>query len=190
MMQACLNQNKILMLDALGELNDPRMQRDWQDHLQTCDGCRRERARMLNLLGKVKQAGMPPELSAQQADAMAKTVGWKLRNERFAPVRETGRRFRLVPVLATACAIVVAVVVGYHFQARHVDPNNEMAMSAEFVPPEDLEIIKYLDLLKDMDTIEKLVHVVDIPDNGPGAEDGAPEETQGMHRDENGKRYA
>jgi hypothetical protein len=41
-----------------------------------------------------------------------------------------------------------------------------------------------------MDTIEKLIHVVDIPDNVPGAEEGAQEETQGMHRDENGKRYA
>jgi len=121
---------------------------------------------------------------------MVKTVGWKLRNERLAPARETGRRFRLVPVLATACAIVVAVAVGYHFQARLADPNNEMAASAEFMPPEDLEVIKYLDLLKDMDTIEKLIHVVDIPDNVPGAEEGAQEETQGMHRDENGKRYA
>ncbi len=189
-MQACRHQNEVLMLDALGELNDPRMRRDWEDHLKACDGCRRDRARMLNLLGKVKQAGMPPELTAEQADVMAKAVGWRLRNERLAPPREVGRRFRFVPVLATACAIVVAVVAGYHFQERLADPNNEMAMSTEFMPPEDLEIIKYLDLLKDMDTIEKLIHVVDIPDNVPGAEEGAPEETQGMHRDENGKRYA
>ena len=39
-----------------------------------------------------------------------------------------------------------------------------------------------------MDTIEKLMHVVDIPENGTETEQGAPE-TQGMHPDENGKRY-
>jgi hypothetical protein len=53
-----------------------------------------------------------------------------------------------------------------------------------------LEIIKNYDLLKDKDPIEKLMHVVDIPDNGHGPEEDAPEETQGMLRDENGKKYA
>ena len=188
-MQACRHQNEILMLDVLGELNDPQMRRNWEEHLKACEGCRRERSRTLGLLGKVKQAGMPPELPARQADAMAQAIGWRLRNERLAPLGETGRRFRLVPVLATACALIVLVIGGYELQQRLSDRGNEMGMSADLMPPQDLEIIKHLDLLRDMDTIEKLMHVVDIPDNGHGTEQGTPE-TQGMHRDENGKRYA
>ena len=188
-MQACRNQNEILMLDVLGELHDPQLRRSWEGHLKACEGCRRERSRTLGLLGKVKQAGMPPELPARQADAMAQAIGWRLRNERLAPVGETGRRFRLVPVLATACALIVLVIGGYELQQRLSDRGNEMGMSADLMPPQDLEIIKHLDLLRDMDTIEKLMHVVDIPDNGSGTEQEAPE-TQGMHRDENGKRYA
>jgi len=189
-MQACRNQNEILMLDALGELNDPRMRRDWAYHLDACEGCRRERTRMLDLLGKVKHAGMPPELSEQQADAMAKAIAWRLRNERIATSRGSSGRFRLVPVLATACAIIVVVLGGYRLQQHLSVPGNEMEMSADLMLPEDLEIIKNLDLLKEMDTMEKLMHVVDIPDNGPGTEEGAAEETQGMLRDENGKKYA
>lgn len=189
-MQTCRNQNEILMLDALGELNDPRMRREWENHLKTCDGCRRERASMLALLGRVKDAGMPPELSAEQADAMAKTIGWKLRNERIKPFQESPRRFRFMPVLAAACAVIVVVLGGYRLQQHLSVPGNEMEMSADLMLPEDLEIIKNYDLLRDMDTIEKLMHVVDIPDNGPGIEEDAPEETQGMLRDENGKKYA
>jgi len=181
-MQACRNQNEALMLDVLGELRDPRMRRDWEDHLKACDGCRRERASMLSLLGKVKHAGMPPELSAEQADAMAKAVGWKWRNERIQPVQHTGRRFRFLPVFASACAIIVVLFAGYQLRDRFLDRDSEMAMSA------DLEVIKHLDLLKDMETIEKLIQVVDVPDNLPGTEQGAPE-TQGMHRNENGKSY-
>lgn len=188
-MQACRNQNETLMLDVLGELNDPRLRRDWEDHLKACNGCLRERARLLVLLGKVKRAGMPPELSAEQADAMAKTVGWRLRNERIAARRETGRRLRLVPALAAACAIVVVVLGGYRLQQHLGGGGSETEMTAELMLPEDLEIIKNLELLKDMDTIEKLMHVVDIPENGTGTEQDAPE-TQGMHPDENGKRYA
>lgn len=188
-MQVCRHQNEILMLDVLGELNDPQMRRNWEEHLKACDGCRRERSRTLGLLGKVKQAGMPPELPARQADAMAKAIGWRLRNERLAPLGETLRRFRLVPALATACAVIVVVIGGYELQQRLSNRGNEMEISADLLPPQDLEIIKHLDLLRDMDTIEKLMHVVDIPDNGPGTEQGT-QETQGMHRDENGKRYA
>lgn len=188
-MQACRNQNEILMLDVLGELNDPRMRRGWEEHLNACGGCRRERTRMLNLLGQVKHAGMPPELPAEQAEAMARTVSWKLRNERLKPFKEAPRRFRLRPMLAAACAVLLVVVAGYYFKERQSESAREMAMSAEVLPSQDLEVIKNLDLLKDMDTIEKLIHVVDVPENGNGPEQVAPE-TQGMHLDENGKRYA
>jgi len=189
-MQACRNQNEILMLDVLGELHDPQLRRSWEGHLKACEGCRRERSRTLGLLGKVKQAGMPPELPARQADAMAKAIGWRLRNERLAPQRETGRRFRLVPVLATACAIIVVALGGYRLQQHLSDSGNEMGISADLMLPDDLDIIKHLDLLRDMDTLEKLMHVVDIPDNGtPGTEQGTSE-TQGMHQDENENRYA
>jgi hypothetical protein len=182
-MQACRQQNEILMLDVLGELNDPQLRRGWKEHLKACDGCRRERASMLSLLGKVKHAAMPPELSAEQADAMAKAIGWKLRNERSQTVQATGRRFRFLPVFASACAIIVVLFTGYQLQDRFWGRDSETAMSA------DLEVIQHLDLLKDMETIEKLMQVVDVPDNMPDTEQGAPE-TQGMHRDENGKSYA
>jgi hypothetical protein len=107
------------------------------------------------------------------------------------PVRETAHRFRFIPVVATACAIIVVVMVGYFFQERRLDSGNEMASSAEFMPNQDLEVIRHFDLLRDMDTIEKLIHVVDLPENGngTGSEQGVPE-TQGMHRDEIGKNYA
>jgi hypothetical protein len=188
-MQACRHLNEVLMLDVLGELNDPQTRRDWEEHLKACDGCRLERSRTLGLLGQVKRAATPPELPARQADAMAQAIGWRLRNERLAPAPETGRRFRLAPVLATAGAIIVLVVGGYVLQQRLSERGNEMGMTADLMPPQDLEIIKNLDLLKDMDTIEKLMHVVDIPDNGPGTEQETPE-TQGLHQDENENRYA
>jgi len=94
-------------------------------------------------------------------------------------------------VLAAACAAIVVVLGGYRLQQQYLSvPGNEMELSADLMLPEDLEIINNYDLLKDMDTIEKLIHVVDIPGNGHGSEEETPEETQGMRRDENGKNYA
>jgi len=188
MEKACRNQNEALVLDVLGELHDSRMRSEWEGHLRACGGCRRERARMLQLLGKVREAGMPPELSATQVDAMAGAVGWRLRNERLARPQETDRRRRLIPALAAACALLVVVAFGYRFKDRWTGPEGSGEISAE-LHAQDLDVIKHLDLLKDMDTIEKLIHVVDLPSNGQAPDQTAPE-TQGMHRDDMGKAYA
>jgi anti-sigma factor RsiW len=187
MEKACRNHNETLMLDVLGELHDPRMRSEWERHLRVCDSCRRERSRTLQLLGKVREAGMPAELSAAQMDAMAGAVGWRLRNERLARPQKTGWRLPWVPALAAACALLVVVAFGYRFKDRWAGPEAGGEISAE-LPAEELDIIKHLDLLKDMGTIEKLIHVVDLPSDGP-APDQAEPETQGMNRDENGKAY-
>jgi hypothetical protein len=182
MQAACRNQNETLMLDVLGELHDSDVRRMWEEHLRACDGCRRERGRMLQLLGKVREAGMPPELPAAHADSMAAAVGWRIRNERLAQSgKTTGRRFRLLPALAAGCAFLAMVAVGYRLQDRLFGPSGRGDVPAE-LQAQDLEVIKHLDLLKDMDTIEKLIHVVDIDSDGQ-APDGKAPETQSMHRD-------
>jgi hypothetical protein len=189
MEKACRNQNETLMLDVLGELNDPRLRSEWEQHLKACGGCRIEAARMRQLIGKVRESGMPPELTPVQRDAMAGAVGWRLRNERLARPKKAGWRLRLVPALAAACALFVVVAVGYRLKDVYLGPDRGAEMSAE-LQAQDLDIIKHLDLLKDMDTIEKLIHVVDvdIPSNGQAPDQNAPE-TQGMHRNDIGKAY-
>jgi hypothetical protein len=183
-MQACRNLNETLVLDVLGELNDLRARRDWEEHLDACDGCRRERAQMLQLLGKVKKAGMPPELPADRAAAMANHVGWRLGNERISRQNKAGRRLRLVPVLAAACALIVIGLAGYRMQDRFFGSGSDSDLTAGLqLPQQDLEVIKHLDLLKDMDTIEKLVHVVDPSGNGQTPLETNPE-TQGMQPNE------
>lgn len=189
MQAACRNQNETLMLDVFGELHDPDVRHMWEDHLRACDGCRRERARMLQLLGKVREAGVPPELPAERADSMAAAVGWRLRNDRLAQSGKTsGRRIRLFPALAAACAFMVMVAVGYRLQDRLFGPAGGGDISAE-LQEQDFEVVKHLDLLKDMDTIEKLIHVVDIDSDGQGPDQTSPE-TQGMQRDASARTHA
>jgi hypothetical protein len=185
---ACRNQNETLILDVLGELHDPGERRMWEDHLRACDGCRRERGRMLQLLGKVREAGMPPELPAARADAMAAAVSWRLRNERLGRSENTGRRIRLLPALAAGCAIMVMIAVGYRLQDRLFGPAGEGDISAE-LQLQDLEVIKHLDFLKDMNTIEKLIHVVDIDSDGQEPDQAAPD-SQGTRGDDSARTHA
>lgn len=182
MNNTCSHHSDTLMLDVLGEPMDPTLRRDWERHVASCEGCRREREQLANVLGCVRRVGEPPALSARQAEAMAGTVGWRLRNERLKARETPRRRMPLWRPLAAACALLVVVALGYRAQE-------------EFFPEpvadlQDIEVIKHLDLLREMDTIEKLVEVVDL-DLTPGGQ--APEqapgtETQGS-RDSNGRSY-
>ena len=183
-MQACRNHNETLMLDVLGELTDPRVRRDWEGHLASCSGCRAEKARMLHLLGQVRASGSPPELSDAEAQRMAGAVCREIRN-RPNRVSRFGWSFRLIPAIAAACVLIITVMAGYWFQDSFFGAGRvfELASEPQLAAP-DLDVVKHLDLLRDMDTIEKLIQTVDIPDNGLSPGEPNPE-TQGTQPDEN-----
>jgi hypothetical protein len=113
---------------------------------------------------------------------MARHVGWRLRNERLTAGAAPRRRVTVWRALAAACALLVVVALGYRAQ--------EMFIPEPMADLQDIEVIKHLDLLRELDTIEKLVEVVDLDLAPAGSEPGqAPgAETQGS-RDSNGKSY-
>jgi hypothetical protein len=184
LMQACRNHHETLMLDVLDELTDPRVRRDWEGHLASCSGCRTEKTRLLNLLGRVRASGSPPELSEAEAQRMTAAVSRKIRN-RPGRVSGSGRSFRLLPALAAACVLFITVMAGYWWQEAFFGAERIADLSSEpQLEPPDLDVVKNLDLLRDMDTIEKLIQIVDIPGNSQTPGEPSPE-TQGTQPDEN-----
>jgi hypothetical protein len=183
-MQTCRNHNETLMLDVLNELTDPRVRRDWEGHLASCSACRVEKARMLHLLWQVRISGRPPELSDAEAQRMAGAVSREIRN-RPGRVSGSGWSFRLVPALAAACVLIITVMAGYWLQDSFFGAGRvaDLASEPQLEAP-DLDVVKHLDLLRDMDTIEKLIRIVDIPDNGQAPGEPNPE-TQGTQPDGN-----
>jgi hypothetical protein len=97
----------------------------------------------------------------------------------------SGWSFRLVPALGAACVLIITVIAGYWFQDSFFRAGKAANLaSAPQLEAPDLAVVKHLDLLRDMDTIEKLIQIVDIPDNGQAP--GEPNsETQGIQPDDN-----
>jgi anti-sigma factor RsiW len=184
LMQVCRNHNETLMLDVLDELTDPEVRRNWESHLTSCSGCRTEKAQMLHLLGQVRVSGSPPELSDAEAQRMAGAVNREILN-RPGRVSRSGWSFRLVPAFAAACVLIITVMAGYRLQNSFFGAGrvSDLASEAQLELP-DLDVVKHLDLLRDMDTIEKLIQIVDIPDNGLAPDEPNPE-TQGTQPDGN-----
>jgi hypothetical protein len=174
MNRACSDHGDTLMLDVLGEPMAPELRREWEGHLSGCEGCRQERADLVRVLAGIRTVGAAPALSDRQADAMANAVGWQLRNENVKRRAARPRRLMRWRPLAAACALALVIVLGYHTARDVFEPEPVADL-------QDIEVIRHLDLLKEMDTIEKLVEVVDL-DLTPAAQppEQAPEsDTQG-----------
>lgn len=186
-MQACRGHQETLMLDAMGELSDQRLRRSWEAHLEGCSACRAEKQRLVRLLGQMRESAAPPELSGAEAHFMAGRVLREMR-------RPSGRRvgggwpLRFAPAMAAAGMLVFVAAAGYFFQDRFFESEKIADLRIEDqLPSQDAEVIKQLDFLKTMDTIEKLVHVVDLdspPEGTPAGEE--PSHTQGARSIRNG----
>lgn len=164
-MKPCQGYQEKLMLDAYGEL-DERERFTLEKHLRECEGCRRERERLSLLLERMIESVDRPELSPAESRELTNMIFSKLRRNRekswWWRWDLTGGR-RLIPALAAACLIVVALgwfsLKGLHHSATTrpiLGQNGELSLIAE-----DMEVIENLEFLEEMDILDKLVEKVD-----------------------------
>lgn len=161
-MKNCPDYQETLWLDVHGEL-DPRDRPDWEDHLKTCVACREERERVRHLMARIRD-GMPlPVLSNEKARTLSRSIRGRLRAE----ISETSwwRRFvnapnRFVPALAAAILLVLAVTWFsqdlFHSPTVLINRDQENKMAVN-----DGEVIRNLELLEEMDTLQKLVQALE-----------------------------
>jgi hypothetical protein len=191
-MSACEDQKSTIMLDVYGELKDEERAR-LEQHLEICEGCRKEKWQMLEVIGQIKATMETPELSATEAKKMTKTITRKLnwaRNLKWWSPIFTYSPSRLIPAVAAASIlIVIASILGYNtfFANNQFQPTT--SIQTEQLSAQDFEIIKNLDLLRDMEALHKLVQAVDQSPISPPTEKPI-DDTQGMGNRMYGEHYA
>jgi len=186
-MQACHNQKKNIVLFAHGEL-DSSSGKEIESHLAGCKPCRSEYQQLLSLLGNIRETVSSPELSPKQVNSLVTNIKWKLKNRKKDQWWRRYLDFRpayMIPAIATACILIISAgIIGYvknndtnTFQPVAVQQNDELMLSET-----DLEIVKNLEFLKEMDAIRKLSQVVDLNrEMNPQGE--LDNETRGMRQD-------
>lgn len=179
-MDACSTYKETLWLDVYGEL--PEGERPaWEKHLETCEACRGEKEALQRVLHKAKDALIVPLPSPSPLQ--------QVRAVRDRKVERTAERAwwtnlrmpvpaRPVPALATVVLLVAVAVLSWLALPRQESPR-VISPSANVVTdkpltPEEFAVIKDLRILKEMETIQKLVQVLDKPQT---REPGPEEET-------------
>jgi anti-sigma factor RsiW len=164
--KVCADRREELLLDIHGELPVSE-QPAWQRHLDACPGCHQERQELVRLLEAAKEAMPSPRLSPEDAKALRESVtrGWG-RNR--APMRRRvlffGVSLRPVPVLVAAGFLMA--VLGWS-GLRGLQRTSHTLRGPEApkqVMVSDAEVIENLDLLEQMEEIERIVQVVDHRD--------------------------
>jgi hypothetical protein len=170
-MKSCPEYEEMIVLDAHGEL-DSSAHAAYETHLETCGACREERLRLLKMLGGVKETLRHPAIPQAQSESLARSVRESLSREHKGAGgwRESffGRPLRLMPAMASVCVLVIAL---YIFGLKPVQGPTRIQTEPDSKPwgelkAEDLEIIKNMDLLKEMDWVQRLVHAIDETDDG------------------------
>lgn len=164
-MKACQDHQETLLLDVYGELA-PAEREAWERHLAGCEGCRHEREKLHKLLLQLKEAMPTPFLAPERAGALADSI---LRarqtggEKRWWKGRWWGFPHGLVPAMAAVCLLIL--VFGW-FSLRDGKTPSSFQVSKNLHSEQqmiatDLEVIQNLELLEEMEVLDKLVRVVD-----------------------------
>jgi hypothetical protein len=186
-MQACEHLKENLIFYLYGEL-DSATRAEVENHLAQCEGCRQEHRRLSSILATVKQTATAPELSPRKARVMAAEISRKLNADRR---RTWWRQYldfmpaRLIPAVAMAAALIITVaVIGYlNLNKTAGIPPVSMNQGEELMlSDKDMEILDNLELLREMDAIQKLSRVVD-PNGETDSQQGLDNDTRGKRQD-------
>ncbi len=166
-MKPCPDFQETLLLDVHGEL-DHRELPAWEKHLKICRACRQERKKLVGVIQTVKSTMPCPKLSQEKAGALAESILQKMRDEQNE-IRWGKQLFgapkRLAPALVLACLLIVALSWVGLKQVRNTAfvPKVLDLFLEEQIITEDLEVIKNLELLQEMEALENLVEFLDKP---------------------------
>ncbi len=153
------------MLDIFGELNQ-NLKADWEQHMENCPGCRAEKDAIARTLEVTKTALDAPVLGEFEAAAMRNRV---IRELTAAPknLLERKRPFffsrAFIPVLTSACVLLIALgfMASKFLTGPEINMGTQLAASQEHYQSDDIDIINNMDLLRDLDALDKLSKVID-----------------------------
>jgi len=168
-MKPCSDCQETLLLDVYGELN-PAEGRVWENHLSTCEHCRKEKEQLVRLLQTIKTALPTPTLSPDKIAEHARSIHRKLRVEAEGPWWRKmlfGLPQPLIPGLATVCLLLI--IVGWfglkEFRKFELFSTSSQTTSEEQIDRNDFEVVKNLEFLQEMEDVEKLVKHLDETDS-------------------------
>lgn len=177
-MNKCHNRRETLWMDLYGEL-DAQTRSKWERHLENCGSCREERKRITRMMELIKNDAAQPSPHPHDVSRFIQSPAFKkaLREGRMPDAYAGQPRpwggfqlpLRFSPsliALGVCLLLVIAGTIGFYRFAPFGHPlySEKSRAMTEAIKEEEAEVIQHLDLLQEMDAIQKLVQRIDKSD--------------------------
>jgi hypothetical protein len=164
-MNYCRKWQETLWLDVHGEL-PAKDYPEWKRHVEGCRSCRQERERLLHLLKDVTEAMPEAFLSHKDAGVLHNKLMEKLKTQRKKKPWRQQSFFKgfIKPGYALAlCCLLIAAFGWFGLKELHqttrVETISNLGTNEQLIA-KDIDLLENLELLKEMDTLEKLNQVM------------------------------
>lgn len=169
-MKSCSRYQERVWMDIHGEL-ESEFHSDLEKHMETCTECSHEHEDLKLFVKKVKSAVPSPVLSTEEKRTMSRAIMQELRKEQEMPAWRKWIQYPSgirIPALVTAC--LVLIIFGWFGTQEHkadgpVKTASNLNLEDQLII-KDFNVINNLELLEEMDALEKLVNVVDQREYG------------------------
>jgi len=169
-MKSCSNYQKTLFLDVYGEL-EPKAHTEWKQHIKSCTSCVQDKTDLQHMIADIKAAAPCTELLPQEVKDLSFAIKQKLHKEQSRPKwHQWIQNIFQNPMPALTAACLILLVFGW-FGTKNMENHWPMHTASSLNSEEqllikDFEVINNLDLLEEMDGLEKLVKAVDKHEYG------------------------
>lgn len=173
-MKSCPDYQEILLLDIHKEL-DRKTRLKWEDHLKSCQLCLKERTDLQEMIGNIRNSAPSDRLLPEESQHLLSSIRQNIDKELSIPKWRQWIQSAFenrVHALTAACLIVL--VFGW-FGTRIMENPLTVQTASNLTPVlnseekllmQDYKVINNLDLLEEMEALEKLVQVVDKQEYG------------------------
>ena len=159
-MISCSKAQELLIKQTVDALEEPESLAV-QAHLEICPECRLEKEQLHGLLNRAREQTRPKRLNRAEAEGLMDAVTARLAQD-SRPAKATPRLLKrpmiLIPAAAACASLAAALILTFQVNRTNVHDGISLKQSAQLQEP-DLEVIQNLDLLQDLETIQKLVSI-------------------------------
>ena len=171
----CPKYEKMLLSDVTGVLDDG-LRFSWESHLKRCEACRQEKERLQAMIKRMKSTSATPALSPAEADTMVARINRQLTMNKKRPSlfsAWTQTHGKLISAAVAACLLFI--VTGILWFDNRPQQFGQRAMTIPrlgiTISQEEIDIITDFELLEELDSLEKIVQLVDYSEPTPATTD-------------------
>lgn len=161
----CPEYEDLVRLDVYGELEGPEAEA-WRLHLESCPGCRAERARLVRIVEAAGEILRPGTRSDGEEAALTGRIMERLERDGQGTAPAWGSS-RSLAWAAGGLALVLMVTGWLWMGPDHRLPPEQTVATLDLRAgggSDDQEILRNLELLEDLETVEQVVRAIDRPE--------------------------